>query len=159
MRIRSNILDYGVSLTEAKNYCRVEVTEDDVLISALITSSYEQVTAECNRDFAPCTYSFNVHSGSGDIFVTTQDCQNISTGSVKYLNGSWYTFINGYYTGPITYTVASGSVVPNNVKVAQLILVSHWYDNRQPQTIGASSTPLDFTVNALLNPYRLVMPQ
>ena len=158
MRTRTNIQSYGVTLSEAKNYARIEVTDDDTLVSALITASYEQVTAECNRDFTACTWSFNTWSGSGDIFVSTQEVNTINTGSLKYWNGSWYTYIENFYSGPIVYTVASGSTIPSNVKTAQLMLISHWYDNRQPQVIGASSTPLDFTVNALLNPYKLIMP-
>lgn len=158
MRTRTNIYNYGPTLNEAKNYCRIEVNDDDALVSALITASYEQVTAECNRDFTPCTYSLNVYSGSGDIFVSTQDVNTISTGSLKQFNGSWYAYFTDTYSGDVIYTVADGGTVPNNVKVAQLMLISSWYDNRQPQIVGASVSPLDFTVNALLNPYKYIAP-
>lgn len=158
MRIRTNISDYGLSLAEAKNYCRIEVSDDDALVSSLITASYEQVCAECNRDFTPASYSISFFSSSGDLFITSQDAYNISTGSVKYLDGSWYSYFQDTYTGTLTYEVASGSVVPNNVKVAQLLLVSQWYDHRQSNVDKKTGT-LDFTVNALLNPYKITKPQ
>lgn len=158
MRTRTNISSYGVSLTEAKNYARIDVSEDDLLVSSLITASYEQVSAECNRDFTAATHSFNVFSSSGYIFVTTQDVDTVSTGSLMPINGSWYTYMDQTYSGPISFTVASGSTVPNNVKVAQLLLFNQWYDNRYSQ-VDARVSNLDFTVNALLNPYKLIMPQ
>ena len=158
MRIRTNISNYGVSLSDAKNYCRIEVTDDDALVSSLISASYEQVCAECNRDFTPADYTLTVFSSSGDLFITTQNAYNINTGSVRYIDGSWYSNFSDTYTGNINYSVASGSVVPNNVKTAQLMLVSQWYDYRQSQ-VDSSANNLDFTVNALLNPYKFIRPQ
>lgn len=161
MRTRTNIASYGPSLTEAKNYLRVEFSEDDTLISSLITASYEQVTAECNRDFTACTHSMYVWSSSGDIFLSTQTVNNVSTGSLKEYAGSWYSYIpeGDYFTGNITFTVANSGSIPNNVKIAQMILVNNWYENRMPQTIGASASPVSYTVDALLSPYKLIKPQ
>jgi hypothetical protein len=161
MRTRSNISSYGPTLTEAKNYLRVDISDDDSLISSLITASYEQVTAECNRDFSPCTHSMTVWSSSGDIFLSTQTVNTVSTGSLKEFAGSWYTYIpeGEYLTGNISFTVASGSSIPNNVKIAQMMLVNSFYENRLPQAIGVSTSQLSYAVTAMLNPYRLIKPQ
>jgi hypothetical protein len=157
MRTRT-ISNYGCTVSESKNYLRVETSEDDPLIEALITASYEQVTAETNRDFTPTTYNMSIWSSSGDIFLSTQTVNSVSTGSLKEVDGSWYTYIDQTYNGPLTFTVAASGSVPSNVKVAQLLLINHWYEIRTPDVIGASATPLAFSVQALLSPYKLVRP-
>ena len=156
MRKRSGISTYGPTLTEAKNYLRVDLVEDDALISAFITASYEQITMECNQDFLPATYSMNVFSSSGYLFLTSQDVNYVSTGSLSYDGCSWFTYMENDFTGNITYYInASGSVPPNG-KIAQYMLISNFYENRLPEVIGASATPLSFGVNALLNPYKII---
>src|SRR6188474_1243413 len=139
MRNRT-ISSYGLSVSESKNYLRVETDEDDYLIDSLITASYEQVSAECNRDFTPATYSMNVYSSSGYIFLTCQTVDSCTVGSARELGGAWYSFIDNSYSGNITFTVADGQDVPKNVKVAQMILVNNWYENRLPQVLGVSAT-------------------
>jgi hypothetical protein len=158
MRTTTGITNYGMTLDEAKLYLRIDTTDEDDLLSALITASYDQVIAECNRDFSPCTHSFNVASSSGDIFLTTQDVDTVSQGELKEVAGSWYTYIPSTYSGAIEYTVCDGSAYPNNVRIAQMILVSNWFENRLPQAIGVSTSPLDFSVNAMLSPYKLIKP-
>ena len=161
MRTRTNISNYGPTLTEAKNYLRVDFTDDDALISALITASYEQVTAECNRDFSPCTQSAYFFSSSGDLFLSTQTVNTVSTGSLKEVDASYYTYIpeGEYFTGNITFTVAASGSIPTNVKIAQMMLINSFYENRLPEAIGVSTSPLSYSVQALLSPYKLVMPQ
>ena len=48
------------------------------------------------------------------------------------------------------------SDVDQTVHQAILMLVSHWYDNRGTVVIGAVSNELEFSVNALLSPDRVV---
>ena len=153
MRTRT-IANYGLTVSESKNYLKVEVSDDDALIEALVTASYEQVTAECNRDFFATQYTMSVWSSSGDIFLSTQTVDNVSTGSLKEVNGSWYTYIDSTYSGDISFSVASSGSLPKGVKVAQMMLINNWYENRLPQVFGVSSAPLEFSVNALLSPYK-----
>lgn len=60
----------------------------------------------------------------------------------------------------ITFTAGYGeaSAVPNAIKHAMLLIVSHWYDNRDAVNIGNVVTPLPMAVDALLWPYRLLHP-
>jgi uncharacterized phiE125 gp8 family phage protein len=45
--------------------------------------------------------------------------------------------------------------VPQALKLAQLLLIGHWYENRQQVLVGSmTATPLPFAVDALLGPYR-----
>lgn len=156
MRIKTGINTYGMTLTEAKNYLRVDLADDDTLINSFITASFEQVAYECNTSFLPATYSMSVYSSSGYLFLTSQDVNYVSTGSLSYNGSSWYTYLDTDFTGNITYYCNASGSYPTNVKVAQMILISSFYENRNPEVIGASVAPLSFSVNALLNPYKII---
>ena len=45
-----------VTLADAKNYLRLEITNDDSVISDLITTARQQVEADCNRSFISTTW-------------------------------------------------------------------------------------------------------
>jgi hypothetical protein len=157
MRNRLSVLNYGVTLTEAKAYLKVEHILEDTLLASLISASYDQICAECNRDFSPSTYTETIRSGSAQ-FLTSQYVNTVNNGSLDNRDDGAYISFDDVYNGTITYTVASGSVVPQNAKVAQLMLLSHWFENRGPYAIGVSATPLDFTIQSLLSPYKIVRP-
>lgn len=160
MKNRTTTGGYGLTLAEARQYLRIssDDTAEDTLISALITASYEQACAECNRDFTNTAYTMSIASASGYIYLTGQDVNSVSTGTLVNLNGVSYTYMDSLYSGAISYTVASGSVTtPPSVKVAQLMLVSQWFDNRQSTADGRGSK-LDFTVEAILSPFKLITP-
>lgn len=148
---------YGVTLQEAKSYIKVEHDLEDAFIDALVTASYEQVCNEANRDFVETTYTEMYDSGSTE-FLATQNVYQLSSGSlVKRSDGNWVVF-DDYFTGTLTYKTAVSASMPEAVKIAQLMLISSWYDNRAPQIVGASVSKLDFAVTALIQPYKLVNP-
>ena len=150
---------YGPTLTEAKLYLRMDGSEDDTLISSLITASFEQITAECNRTFLPATYSMAVYSSSGDLFLTSEDVQYVSTGSLlKGADSSWYTYLDTEFSGDVVYYVNNSGSLPEPVKIAQMMLINSFYENRLPEAVGVSTSPLSFTVNALLNPFKIIKP-
>jgi uncharacterized phiE125 gp8 family phage protein len=45
--------------------------------------------------------------------------------------------------------------VPEPIRFAILLLVAHWYRNREAVVIGQSAVTLPFAVDALLQPYRI----
>lgn len=148
---------YGVSLETAKSYLRIEHDLDDSMINVCISASYIQLCNEANRDFVETNYIETFDSGSTE-FLATQEVFNPSSGSiVKRTDGNWITF-DDYFTGEITYKTAVSASMPESVKIAQLMLVSQFYDNRSPVVIGASVSKLDFAVEALVQPYKLVNP-
>jgi uncharacterized phiE125 gp8 family phage protein len=58
----------------------------------------------------------------------------------------------------ITYTAgygAAGSSVPAAIRQAMLLMVGQWYENREPVVIGTIQSKLSFTVDSLLEPYRV----
>jgi uncharacterized phiE125 gp8 family phage protein len=44
--------------------------------------------------------------------------------------------------------------VPQPIRQSLLLLVAHWYENREPVEIGATATPIPSGVSELLLPYR-----
>jgi uncharacterized phiE125 gp8 family phage protein len=66
---------------------------------------------------------------------------------LQELNGFQVTFVAGF--GDL------GASVPQAIRQAMLLLLGHWYENREPQiTTGAVPASLAFTVQALLGPWR-----
>jgi len=45
--------------------------------------------------------------------------------------------------------------VPQSIKQAALLLVGHWYENRETIVVGTVQARLEFTVAALVGPYRV----
>ncbi|MCW2485942.1 phage gp6-like head-tail connector protein [Candidatus Symbiopectobacterium sp. NZEC127] len=46
-------------------------------------------------------------------------------------------------------------LLTEDVQVAMLLLIGHWYENREAVVIGLSVQPLPFAVESLLQPYRI----
>jgi uncharacterized protein YfaT (DUF1175 family) len=156
MKIKT-ISNYGPTIAEAKQYLRVENNLDDMLIGSLVTASYQQVCNEANRDFAPTVTSIDIISGSTE-FITIQEVDSVNSGSLQIRNDGSYIVFDDIFTGKLIYTTATSASIPDTVRIAQLMLVSQWYDQRSPVVVGASVSKLDFAVEALLSPYKLVDP-
>ena len=156
MRTRLSVSSYGITLQEAKDYLKVDNALEDDMLSSLISASYEQICAESNRDFAQSVYTQDIVSGSY-AFITSQTVNAASTGSIHNDPDGAYLQFDDLWSGTVTYTVATGSVVPQNAKVAQLMLVALWYEDRNPFITGRA-LKIDFAIDALLTPYKLVRP-
>ena len=61
-------------------------------------------------------------------------------------NGIEIDFVAGHGDAPAD--------VPQPIRQALLLLVAHWYENREPVEIGASATTIPAGVSELLMPYR-----
>lgn len=51
---------------------------------------------------------------------------------------------------------SNGIVFNNAIKLAILMLVGHWYDNREPVITNGSAYILPLTYQILINPYRII---
>jgi len=72
----------------------------------------------------------------------------------------WPTTVTLREYSPIAVRFVAGygattASVPQPIRHAVLLLVSHWFENREPNVIGASVAPLPLAVDALLAPYRV----
>lgn len=56
----------------------------------------------------------------------------------------------------ITITATAGDAeTPSDVEVALLLLIGHWYENRESVVIGTISSAVPMSVDMLLAPYRI----
>ena len=42
-----------------------------------------------------------------------------------------------------------------DIEMAMLLLIGHWYENRETVSVGQAATDIPFTVEALLQPYKI----
>ena len=173
-----------LTLAEAKAFLRVEVTDDDDLIAALIASARIHVEAQTRR--ALITQSWRISADAwpadGRLAVRPAPLQALTAARVYDLDGVAQTvdlqaFVPDIAASQLAFapwalpqpgrlaagieldvTVGYGDAapdVPEPLRHAVKILVAHWYENRGLATVGAV-TVLPTTVAALIAPYRMV---
>lgn len=178
-----------VTLTEAKNHLRVDLTDDDSLISALIVAAREHAEAITRRAFITQTLKLSMDAfpvNNGPIYVPMPPLQSVN--SLKYFNtggveqtlteGTDYLVDNESEPGRITPAPDTGwpatqnrpnavsvefvagfgdaSKVPQGIKQAILLMVGHWYENREAVTMqGNNAGELPMAVDSLLMMHRI----
>lgn len=166
-----------ISLAEAKAHLRVDHTDEDDLVEALIRAAVDHLDGWAGilgRALEPQTWRL---SEARDVRLPRSGAVRLPLGpvvsitSITYLDadGAEQTIAGASYwlhgedvvpddvwpegTG-LTVTWVAGTGTPPAVKQAILLLVGHWYANREAVTAGAlSNAPL--AVAALLTPHRL----
>lgn len=154
-----------VTLAEAKKYLRVDVTDDDTLITALITAAREHVEHASGRSWATQTLELTFEEFGGALELEQGPVTAIT--SIKYIDTSGVerTLGAGEYVlrgeivqevdaWPATYATEDAvkvrytvgeTVIPQAVKTAILVMLAHLYENRE----NAGEIPT--TVRRLLN--------
>lgn len=98
----------------------------------------------------------------------TWDDSNYTTGEINGEgclvldpDSDWPTVKEQRDAVTITYTAGYASLgdddagnIPLPLKQAMLLLIGHWYENREAVNVGTSVTPVPMAVDALLFPYR-----
>lgn len=84
---------------------------------------------------------------------------NSNVGRIVLPYGETWPSFTAYPVNPIKITYVCGyytsNSIPKSIKQAMLLLIGHWYANRETVLIGAISKQLEFTVSALLSQYRV----
>lgn len=177
-----------VSLPEAKAHLRVDTTDDDNLITALITAAREYCEGFQNRAYITQTWQLWLDAWPEGIEIRIPHPPLQAVNSVKY-----YGADNAEYVLPpsdyivdtacepgrivlaydkcwpsatlrpanavcVEFVAGYGGAdkVPQRVKQAMLLLISHWYDTREIAAVGHVTAEVPFTVNALLWQDRVV---
>jgi len=178
-----------VTLTEAKNHLRVDLSDDDSLISALIVAAREHAEAITRRAFITQTLKLSMDAfpaNNGPIYVPMPPLQSVN--SLKYFDtdgmeqtlteGTDFLVDNESEPGRITPAPDTGwpatqnrpnavsvefvagfgdaSKVPQGIKQAILLMVGHWYENREAVTMqGNNAGELPMAVDSLLMMHRI----
>jgi len=169
-----------ITVTQAKAHLRVDHTDDDTLIGTLIKAARAHIEAACGVRFAArtgatmkCDYFADldrlpeapISSITSIAYLDTDGAsQTLSTnvyelradgidaGIVLKSNQSWPAI---QYGSRITVTAAIGySAAPEEIAHAMLMLVGHFYENRNASVVGESGSELPFSVNALICNHR-----
>lgn len=175
-----------ITKTEAKTHLRVDHSAEDDLIEALVASAVAYLdgfTGILGRALATQTWQQDFEEWDDlclpllpvqSLTVTYYDVDNVQ----RTLATSVYqtvTEASGVelelkfgQTWPITYdredaisvTFVAGygaaAAVPAPIKAGILLLVGHWYFNREAVVIGQTPSEVPMAVSALIAPYRRV---
>lgn len=175
-----------VTLEEAKNHLRVDITDDDDLIESLIVLARRYCEGVSNHRFITQTWDIFMDAfPGGDEFILpkslsplasvthikyTDEDSNQSTfssdsyvvdiysdpGRIKLMDDADWPSDTLYEINAVEIQVVVGygddADVPREYKQALLLLVGHWYENREHTVIGIGTVigDLPMGVEALL---------
>ncbi|WP_271270224.1 head-tail connector protein [Aliamphritea hakodatensis] len=176
--IKTEPVDLAVELSLVKKHCQIDddITDDDDLLTAYIHAAHQLCQTITGRYFGNHTLLFK--GRLSDEIELAADLQTVA--SVKYRNceGSQQVISESDYgvstsglvgfvrpygvvsdvhkkdPEPVTIEFVAGMPVPKTVVQAILLLVSHWYENRQ--AVGRVTEETEYSVNALLKHYRVI---
>jgi len=177
-----------LDLATVKTHLRVDGTDEDALISALIGAvtahldGYAGILGRCliNQTWVMLEDEFeasidlpfpDVSSVTLQYYDAANTLQTVASGNYQVLERDTGSVIELYsnYTTPAVYayredvvkvTLIAGygtaaSDVPASILAAALLLVGHWFENREAVNIGNITSELPLAVRALLAPYSL----
>ena len=170
-----------ITLDEAKAHLRVSGSDEDSLISNLISAAREEAEKYMNRSIIAQTWQFYCDFFTQLIRLSYGDVNSIT--SIKYFddtNAEQTLPVNLYDSDlisnparitraygasyPSTYErtnaviieyIAGFATVPGSVKAAILLTIGHLYENREDVVVGHTSTELPKAASYLLEPYRI----
>ena len=172
-----------VSAAEAKLHCRIDNSAEDALIAALITTARTHVENETGQALITQTWEVALDCWPQVLRLPHAPVSTVASITYRDTDGVTATLAATAYTvrtgltpvqvvfdqdalpsvaladvGPIkvVYTAGYGAAasVPKPIFQAMLLLIGHWYQNREAVT-AQSAGPLAMAVDALLEPYRL----
>lgn len=152
-----------VTLEEAKNFCKIDISTDDTLIEALITTSRQLCEAWTGVGFIEHTAKAIINNCNGDMYlpygptgeitkVTDENGTELVADSTYFLSGNDFKRIlrPKWNNLEIEYTTGY-EVLPNVLKTALLNAIYYLYDNR-----SQSTDDIGPIAKTLLNPYKRV---
>jgi uncharacterized phiE125 gp8 family phage protein len=174
-----SVADEPVTINEAKAHLAVTFNDDDALINSLIPAARRQIEhytghillqRQLTRSVDRFDQYLELHHrpivSVDDIDYVDEHGEAQSYGDFvaqvdrfparihPALDGSWpSTWSHGGIN--VTYTAGySAAEVPEDLKQAILMLVAHWYTNREAVNVGNIVNELPFGVMAICNAYR-----
>lgn len=172
-----------VSFADARRHCRVLNNDDDGYIASLVKTARQHCENVCGRAFVRQQWQKSTGCFVDSIFLPTLNLLEVTEVNYFDVNGALQIVSPSDYevdlisaqifpgTGkawpstqsrPNAVTIkyfagfgATANDVPEPIKQAILLLVGHWYENREAVLVAATSKPIEFAVDALLTPYRV----
>ena len=175
-----------LSLDDVKHYLRVDGTNDDSLISSLITTSRLHIEAALGLALITQGWRYQFSSWpKGNVILPLRPVQLISQITVVDHNDQPTQLATDTFTlvgsaGPASILIDSDARiapgrkrlgieiafkagygdapqdVPAPIRQALSLLVGHWYEHREAAILGERGARIPIGVNDLLAPYRMV---
>lgn len=171
-----------ITLEEAKLHVRVDGSLEDTLIDGLITAAREYCENYTGRSFASQSIEYFLNAfPSGGIDLPRKPIDEVTSICYKDQDGVETALVEGvdyildvdsarialpygkvwpsftpYPLSPIKIEYSAGGTasIPGPVKTAMLLLIGHWYENREAVLTGSISKQIEFSTKALLDQYR-----
>lgn len=171
-----------ISLPEAKAHVRQDQADDDGSLTALIVAARDWVENFTGRQLITATWRLSLDGFPRELRLPRPRLIDVSSLVYDASDGtettlapasyridadsepariqpaygeSWPTTLCQSNAVRITYTAGYGNAaaVPQAIKQAMLLLISHWYEFREPVVQGAVQH-LPLAVESLLRPYQ-----
>jgi len=163
-----------------KEFLRVDHSDEDTTITALLDAALSHVQDYTNRHFGtPAEAVFTLERWRPAALAygpikTVNTVRYTDTAGVSQTLGTdkWYIEqhpddtcliffhdtpdLEEYNAQPITISASVGGQVSNNVLHAMRMLVAHWYENRRGVVTGTMATTIPLGVYSLLNTERII---
>jgi len=176
-----------VTLDEAKAQCSITGSDHDTRLNSLITRARSYVEDYTGRAMITQTFDYYLDNFSTPIALPNAPLQSVTSIKYFDTSGVQQTLDAGVYTvstvrepGEITTAYeqswpdiryipdaivirfvcgygAASTDVPDTLRHAMLLLISHWFENTEAQGLSSryALTNINFDVAALLDPYRI----
>lgn len=174
-----------VSVAEAKLHLRVTHNSEDQLVDRLIGAARAWVEGYTGRSLAQQTWQLSMNGFADRLwlpraaplqsvtFVKYYDTSNVlqTLSSSAYVvpafsepavidlayGSAWPSVYDRADAVQVEYVTgyASAAAVPKPLQQAIVLLVGHWYANRESVLVGQISKEIEFAVTALCAPYRV----
>lgn len=171
---------WPVTLDQAKAHCRVESGDEDDLLTGLIAAAAGHIEDYSGRAIGSQTWELSLDQFSPAILLSKGPVSAII--SVKYvdlagvlqtaspllysadlISDPQWVVLNGDSSWPVTLDTVNAvtirfttgyAEVPAAIRQACLLLIGHWYANREAVNVGNVATQLPLAVEYLLANHR-----
>jgi hypothetical protein len=149
-----------VDLTEAKNFCKIDVDDDDALIESLITTGRIMCEDYTNIGFVKRTVIVELNNGNGNCYLplgpvgeieSLKDMDGNEITDPEYGGSTWKQIISPRYNRMVITYEAGYETLPENLRTALLNTIYYLYDNR---AVGVDN--IGPIAQMILNPLRRV---
>lgn len=144
-----------LTLPEAKLHLRVDLDDDDALITALIAAAREQVEFLTGQRLMTQTWALALAAGECVGLEGWLPIQSVASDSPYALDGRWPPGLSVPQAATVTVVCGFGDAeaVPASIKQWMLLRIGTWYEQRGTQVAGSvSELPRGFA-DALLDPW------
>jgi hypothetical protein len=146
IQFQDGVINEPVTLTEAKNFCKIDISTDDDLINILITAARQMCEAYTGVGFVEHDIVAVLNNSNGDIYIPYGPMIAINSvvndqGTTLVLDtdytigGNEFKRLRTPHANNITIDYTTGyTTLPDVLKTAVLNQVYYLYDNRSVGT-------------------------